>query len=75
VEQIIYLEVDDDIAAIRDRLEWAQARRVLLVIPPKCRTCSNLVNLKLLQRHVHNLAMEVVRATGDREGTFSAKGI
>jgi hypothetical protein len=67
VEQIIYLEVDDDIAAIRDRLEWAQARRVLLVIPPRCQTLSNLVNLKLLQRHVHNLAMEAALVT--RDGT------
>jgi hypothetical protein len=65
VEQIIYLEVDDDIAAIRDRLEWAQARRVLLVIPPSCQTLSNLVNLKLLQRHVHNLAMEAALVTRD----------
>jgi hypothetical protein len=65
VEQIIYLEADDDIAAIRDRLEWAQARRVLLVVPPKCRTLSNLVNLKLLQRHVHNLAMEAALVTRD----------
>jgi len=67
VEQIIYLDVDDDIAAIRDRLEWAQARRVLLVIPPRCRTLSNLVNLKLLQRHVRNLAMEAALVT--RDGT------
>jgi hypothetical protein len=65
VEQIIYLEVDDDIAAIRDRLEWAQARRVLLIIPPRCQTLSNLVNLKLLQRHVHNLAMEAALVTRD----------
>jgi hypothetical protein len=67
VEQIIYVEVDDDIAAIRDRLEWAQARRVLLVIPPQCRILSNLVNLKLLQRHVRNLAMEAALVT--RDGT------
>jgi hypothetical protein len=65
VEQIIYLEVDDDIGAIRDRLEWAQARRVLLVIPPRCQTLSNLVNLKLLQRHVHDLAMEAALVTRD----------
>ena len=33
MEQIIYLEIDDDIPIIRDRLEWAQAQRVLLVVP------------------------------------------
>ncbi len=65
MEQIIYLEADDDIAVIRDRLEWAQARRVLLVIPPRCRALNSLVNLKLLQRHVHNLAMEAALVTRD----------
>ena len=65
MEQIIYLEADDDIAVIRDRLEWAQARRVLLVIPPRCRALNSLVNLKLLQRHVHNLGMEAALVTRD----------
>jgi hypothetical protein len=65
MEQIIYLEVDDDIPAIRDRLEWAQADRVLLVVPPKNHVLRSLVNLKLLARHARNQSAKVALVTGD----------
>ena len=32
-EQIIKIEPDDEIATIRDRITWAEAPRVLLVVP------------------------------------------
>jgi Baseplate J-like protein len=65
MEQIIYLEADDDIPAIRDRLEWAQADRVLLVVPSKNHVLRSLVNLKLLARHAHNQSAKVALVTGD----------
>jgi hypothetical protein len=63
MEQIIYLEVDDDIPVIRDRLEWAQADRVLLVVPPKNRILHSLVNLKLVARHARNNSLKVALVT------------
>jgi hypothetical protein len=65
MEQIIYLEVDDDIPIIRDRLEWAQAQRVLLVVPPKNNALRSLVNLKLLGRHARNESLKLALVTGD----------
>jgi hypothetical protein len=65
-EQIIYLEPDDDIVAIREALAWTKARRVVLVIPPALRTLQSKVNLKLLHRHGANLGKEVVLVTADR---------
>ncbi len=65
MEQIIHLEVDDDIPVIRDRLEWAQGDRILLVVPPKNRTLRNLVNLKLLARHARNYSLKVALVTKD----------
>src|SRR5512137_358495 len=65
MEQIIYLEVDDDIPAIRDRLEWAQADHILLVVPPKNHVLRSLVNLKLLARHARNQSAKVALVTGD----------
>jgi hypothetical protein len=65
MEQIIYLEPDDDIPIIRDRLEWAQAQRVLLVVPPKSRELRSLVNLKLLGRHARNESLKVALVTRD----------
>jgi hypothetical protein len=65
MEQIIYLEPDDDIPVIRDRLEWAQAQRVLLVVPPKNHELRSLVNLKLLGRHARNESLKVALVTQD----------
>lgn len=65
MEQIIYLEADDDIPVIRDRLEWAQADRVLLVVPPKNHVLRSLVNLKLLRRHARNHSLKVALVTTD----------
>jgi hypothetical protein len=65
MEQIIYLEADDDIPVIRDRLEWAQADRVLLVVPPKNFVLRSLVNLKLLARHARNHSLRVALVTKD----------
>jgi hypothetical protein len=65
MEQIIYLEQDDDIPVIRDRLEWAQAQRVLLVVPPKNHELRSLVNLKLLGRHARNESLKLALVTRD----------
>lgn len=65
MEQIIYLEADDDIPVIRDRLEWAQADRVLLVVPPRNHILRSLVNLRLLARHARNYSLKVAVITKD----------
>jgi len=65
MEQIIYLEADDDIPVIRDRLEWAQAQRVVLVVPPKNHVLRSLVNLKLLGRYARNESLKVALVTSD----------
>ncbi|MGQ9627443.1 MAG: baseplate J/gp47 family protein [Anaerolineae bacterium] len=63
---IIELDLDEDVASIRERLEWVEDKQVLLVIPPGCKVLANTVNLKLLKRHAANLALQVVLVTGDR---------
>ncbi len=65
-EQIMYLEDNDDIASIRDRLDWARAERVLLIVPSRCRALTNAINLKLLQRHAANLALDVALVSRKR---------
>ncbi len=65
-EQIIHLEPNDDIVAIREVLSWTKARRVVLVVPPALRSLQSKVNLKLLHRHGANLGKEVVLVTADR---------
>ena len=65
MQQIIYLEVDDDITTIRNRLEWAQAPRVLLVIPRGCPALHRPLDFKLLRRQVDALGIEVALVSKD----------
>jgi len=66
MEQIIYLDPTDDLPVIRDRLEWAQSKRVLLVLPQGYRPLRNVVGLRLLLRHAAALEMEIALVTRDR---------
>jgi len=50
LEQIIQIQADDDIAAIRDRLTWAESSRVVLVISRRNKAMRDKMNLKLIQR-------------------------
>ncbi|MFQ6058367.1 MAG: baseplate J/gp47 family protein [Anaerolineae bacterium] len=65
MRQVIHLEPDDDLAAIRSHLEWTEAQEVLLVVPRGCRVLGNLVNLKLLKRYANTLGLGVALVTND----------
>ncbi len=65
MEQIIYLDPDDEITTVRERLERAQTNQVSLVVPAGSRIFRNLVNLKLLQRYAGQMALDVILITGD----------
>jgi Baseplate J-like protein len=65
MQQVIYLEVEDDLPAIRDLLGGAQARRVLLVVPKGSRTFRDPLHLRLLRRYAADLALDVALVTRD----------
>jgi hypothetical protein len=65
MQQVIYLEVEDDMPAIRDLLEGAQAKRVLLVIPKGSRALRDPISLRVLRRYAANLALDVALVTRD----------
>jgi hypothetical protein len=64
VEQIIYLEVDDDILVVRDRLRRAQARSVILVVPAGCKALSRALDLRLLRRQAAALDLRIALVSG-----------
>jgi hypothetical protein len=65
MQQVIYLEVDDDMAAIRHLLEGTQAKQVLLVIPKGCHTLRDALNQRILRRYTEDLAIDVALVTRD----------
>jgi hypothetical protein len=64
MEQIIYLEVDDDILTVRDRLRRAQSKHVLLVVPSGCQGLRRLLDFRLLRRQAASLDMDIALISG-----------
>jgi len=73
VRQIIHLEPQDSIATVRDKVERAQAKEVLLVVPNKCESLRSLVNLKLLRRYADYQAAQIGLVVRDGEIRTLAK--
>jgi hypothetical protein len=73
MQQVIYLEAEDDLPAIRDLLEGAQAKRVLLVVPKGSRVFREPLNLRVLRRYANNLALDVAIVARDSRTRQLAK--
>lgn len=58
-EQVIHLDPDDQIGSIRDKIIWADAPRVVLVVPYRNRAMRDKMNLKLVQRTAVDEAVSV----------------
>ena len=65
MQQVLYLEAEDDLPAIRELLEGAQAKRVLLVVPKGSRIFREPLNLRILRRYASDLALDVALVTHD----------
>ena len=65
MEQIIYLEPTDDIISIRDRVDMAEAKRVLLVVPPYSNVLTRRVDLQVVQRRAAQAGIDVALVTED----------
>jgi len=67
LEQIIYLEPAEDILSVRDRVDMAEAKRVLLVIPPYADVLTRRVDLQVVQRRAARHGVEVALVTSDSD--------
>lgn len=73
MQQVLYLETEDDLPAIRELLEGAQAKRVLLVVPRGSRLFREPLNLRILRRYANDLALDVALITRDTRTRQLAK--
>lgn len=73
MEQIIHLSPDDDLTAIKTHLEWADARRVLMVVPRRNKTLRSEVTQKVLARSADTLNIDLAFATQDIATRAAAK--
>lgn len=61
----IYIDVDDEITAIIDKLRASQARIVALVLPKRATVLQSVVNMKLLKRSAEQSKKQLVLITSE----------
>jgi hypothetical protein len=68
MERVVYLEPDDEITSVLDKLEKTEEESVILVIPSGATILQSLVNLKLLSKKAIELKKEIALVTSDKIG-------
>jgi hypothetical protein len=65
--QIIQLEIHDDTTSVKDKMDWSQTPRVLLVWPRGGKVLLNRLDLVLLDRYCSANGSQLALLTGDRQ--------
>jgi hypothetical protein len=73
--QVIYLDEEDDIVSIGDRLNWAEESPVLLVLPEGADLLLEPLDLVRLRRYADRERLELGLVTADGRIAAPAKGV
>jgi len=71
----LFIEPDEEIVSIIDRLAQVKSSRVNLIVPQAAQLCQSSINLKLLKREADSLGKEVVLILSDETGLETAEKI
>lgn len=68
MHQTFYIDIDEEITSIVDRLRKAKAKDIIIVVPKRALLIQSIVNLKLLKKESDNLGKEIAIVTQDKLG-------
>ena len=68
MDEIIYLEPDEEITSVIDKIKDAKSLKLGLVVPREATLLQSVVNLRLLSREAASLGKEIAIITTDRIG-------
>jgi hypothetical protein len=64
-KDVIYIDIDDEITAIIDKVRGSEQRIVALVLPKRANAFQSIVNMKLLKRTADNANKHLVLITNE----------
>jgi hypothetical protein len=70
--QILRLEAHDDVISARDKMQWSQTGRILLIWPERGRILTRRLDLILLLRHSQSLGAQLALITRDPQVCYHA---
>ncbi len=73
--QIVYVEIDEEITSVFERVKNIRKREIMLVVPRKAIIFQSIVNLKILKEKLKALGKRLVIVTTDRNGIHLAQKV
>ena len=66
--QTFYIDIDEEITSIVDRLRKSKSKEVVIVVPKRAILIQSIVNLKLLKKEAESFKKELIIVTQDKLG-------
>ncbi len=68
IKKVLYIEIDEEVTAIYDRLKQLKIKNIYLVVPKRAMLFQSMVNLKILKRKAADLEKNIYIITNDTNG-------
>jgi len=68
MHQTFYIDIDEEITSIIERLKKTKAKDVVVVVPKHALLIQSIINLKLLKKESEKLRKEIIIVTQDKMG-------
>jgi hypothetical protein len=68
MHQTFYVDIDEEITSVVERLRKARASEIALVVPKRALLIQSIVNLRLLKKEADNLGLSIMMVTQDKLG-------
>lgn len=74
-KKVLYIEIDDEVTTIYDRIKSLKIKNLYLVVPKRAILFQSIVNLKILKRKAEDLEKNIFIITNDQNGIHLASKI
>lgn len=75
MHQTFYIDIDEEITSIVERLRKAESSEVVIVVPKRAMLIQSIVNLKLLRKEADALGLKISIVTQDKLGKMLIKKV
>ncbi|MBI5411974.1 hypothetical protein HZA43_02225 [Candidatus Peregrinibacteria bacterium] len=75
MKKILYVEINEEITAIFDRIRYLKASYIYLIVPKKAALFQSIVNLSILKSRLEEFKKKLVIVTTDTTGQYLARRI
>jgi hypothetical protein len=74
-KKVLYVEIDDEVTTIYDKMKRIKAHHIYIVIPKRAMIFQSIVNLKILKRKAENIKKTIYFITNDSNGIYLAEQV